>query len=385
MHEELDRRAMLKGALTLGGLAALGIPYWTLPALAQGEEMVPFTDVPESFKPGVTGPTGLRYPDTREFDSFYTSNDDFYIVQHYGRPDVDPATHRLKISGLLDRPREYSLADLKAMEPVERDVGFECGGNQTALLHALAGNARWKGVALSTLMKDWGVQPEGSEVVFFGADSGEEEIRRANVEMKFARSLSLEDARRPEIMLAYEMNGEPLPHAHGGPLRLIVPGWYGIANVKWLDRIHFQNTRWMGRFMAKDNVTLRRRQVGDELQWTLDSVSRTLLKSVVVRVTRAGNSCTVTGFALTNGTPLAKIEVKIDDGPWHEAGIDPQSNGYSWTLFRYTWNNPSKGDHTIVSRATDTEGNVQPTQAEVPQKITYWENPGQWPRTVRIS
>ncbi len=385
MHEELDRRTMLKGALTLGGLTALGIPFWTMPALAQGEEMVPFTDVPESFKPGVTGPTGLVYPDTREFNSFYTANDDFYIVQHYGRPDIDPAAYRLKISGLVDRPREYSLADLQAMEPVERDVGFECGGNQTALLHALAGNARWKGVGLSTLMKDWGIQPQGTEVVFFGADSGEEEIRRAKVEMKFARSLSIEDARGSEIMLAYEMNGVPLPHAHGGPLRLIAPGSYGIANVKWLDRIHFQDTRWMGRFMAKDYVTLRRREVGDELQWTLDSVSRILLKSVVVRVTRTGDRCKVTGFALTDGTPLAKLEVKIDDGPWREAEIDPQSSAYSWKLFRYTWNNPQKGEHTIVSRATDTDGNVQPTLAEVPQKITYWENPGQWPRTVRIS
>ncbi len=385
MHEELDRRAVLKGAVTLGGLAALGVPLWSMPALAQGEEMVPFTDIPSSFKPGVTGGTGLYYSDTREIDSFYTDNDDFYIVQHYGRPDVDAETHRLKISGLIDKPRAYSLADLKAMEAIESDIGFECGGNQTALLHALAGNARWKGVALSTLMKDWGIQPEGTEVVFFGADSGEEEVRRATVDMKFARSLSIADASRPGIMIAYEMNGEPLPHAHGGPIRLVVPGSYGIANVKWLDRIHFQNTRWMGRFMAKDYVTLREHKVGDEMQWTMDSVSRTLLKSVVVRVTRSGDHCTVTGFALNDGTPLAKVEVKVDNGPWQEAVIDPQSSDSSWKLFRYTWNKPRRGEHTIVSRATDINGQVQQTQAEVPKKVTYWENPGQWPRTVRIS
>lgn len=384
MQNELDRRTVLKGALTLGGLAVLGIPYWTIPAMAQGAEIVPFTDVPGRFAPGVTGPTGLLYLDTREIESFYTANDDFYIVQHYGRPEYAPATYRLKISGLVDTPHEYSLDDLKSMEALEQDVGFECGGNQTALLHGLVGNARWKGVRLTDLMKDWGVQSDGTEVVFFGADSGEEEIRRAKVNMKFARSLSIEDAHRPEIMLAYEMNGEDLPHGHGGSVRLIVPGWYGIANVKWLDRIHFQDTRWMGRFMAKDYVTLRERVVGDETQWTLDSVGKMLLKSVVVRVTRSGNNCIVTGFALSNGTPLAKIEVKIDNGPWRAATIDPQSSQYSWKMFRYTWEYPEEGEHTIVSRVTDANGTVQPTLDEVPHKLTYWENPGQWPRTVDI-
>lgn len=385
MSEEVGRREVLKGALSLGGLAALGVPVWTMPALAQGEGLVEFTDVPSRFASGVPGPTGLMYIDLREIDSFYTSNEDFYVVQHYGRPEIAPEDYRLKISGLVQSPRTYTLADLKAMTPVERDVGFECGGNQTPLLHGLVGNARWKGVPLSALMKDWGVMPEGSELVFFGADSGEEEFRRTKVDMKFARSLSIADASRDEVMLAYEMNGEPLPASHGGPVRLVVPGWYGIANVKWLERIHFQDTRFMGKFMAHDYVTMRNRKFGNETQWTLDLVGKILLKSVIARVTKRGDDCAVTGFALCNGAAIAKIEVKVDDGPWQEAQIDPQSSQYSWKLFRYTWEKPKAGEHVIVSRITDANGNVQPTLDEVPEKITYWENPGQWPRKVRVS
>ena len=277
------------------------------------------------------------------------------------------------------------MQDLKAAERVEMDAGFECGGNQSRLLHGLVGNARWAGVRLQTLMKDWGVQPDGAEVVFFGADHGEEEVRRAKVDMRFARSLSVQDASRADLLLAYEMNGEPLPPNHGGPLRLIVPGWYGIANVKWLQRIHFQDTRYMGRFMAKDYVTLRKKPIGDETQWTLDSVGKMLMKSVIVRVTRHGDDCAILGFALTSGASLRAVEVKIDNGPWQTAQIDPRSTDSSWKLFTYAWNRPKPGDHTLVSRAIDVNGEIQPTPDQVPEKLTYWENPGQWPRTVRIS
>ena len=384
MTQQSDRRSFLKNGLALGTFTALGLPLWNLPVLAQGENVVPFTDVPEGFTPGVARPNGLLFLDTREIDTFYTDNEEFYVVQHYGRPEIAPEGYALNISGLVDNPRTYTLADLKAMESVERDVGFECGGNQTALLHGLVGNARWKGVPLSALMPDWGIQPAGIEVVFFGADSGEEEFRRATMEMHFARSLSIQDASRPEVMLAYEMNGEPLPASHGGPVRLIVPGWYGIANVKWLERIHFQDTRFMGKYMAHDYVTLRHRPLGDDMHWTLDSVGRILLKSVIARVTRAGDDCTVTGFALSDGTPIKTIEVKIDDGPWQAATIDSKATTHSWKLFRYTWSDPESGDHALVSRVIDANGNVQQTLEEVPQKLTYWENPGQWPRTLKI-
>ncbi len=385
MKKQISRRELLSRAAAFTGLATLGLPLSAIPALAQGEEVISFTDVPERFNPGARSDSGTRYIDTREIDNFITPKDDFYIVSHYPQPEINPETFRLKISGLVGKPREYSMDDLRALPRIERTVGFECGGNQKALLHGLAGNAWWGGVRLASLMDNWDVRPEGTEVVFFGADKGEEEIRRAQVEMQFARSLPLEEARRYDVMVAFEMNGEPLPAVHGAPLRLIVPGAYGIANVKWLSHIHIQDRRWMGRFMGKDYVTLRHRDVGGEMMWTQDAVSGCLLKSVIARVTRRGNRCKITGFALNDGTPMESVEIKIDDGPWQTATIDPRSTDYSWKLFTYDWDSPTKGEHTLVSRATDIKGNVQPRQEDVAKKITYWENPGQWPRTVEIS
>ena len=108
------------------------------------------------------------------------------------------------------------------------------------------------------------------------------------------------------------------------------------------------------------------------------------LMSVIVRVTRGNGSNKVIGFALNDGTPLKAIEVKVDDGAWQEATIDPQASLYSWKMFRFDWKDAKPGEHTIVSRAIDVNGNVQPTEAEVPEKATYWENPGQFPRKVKV-
>ena len=188
-----------------------------------------------------------------------------------------------------------------------------------------------------------------------------------------------------DAILAYEMNGEPLPHLRGAPLRLVVPGWYGIANVKWLEHIHVQDRRYMGRFMARDYVTLSRIDVGGVERWDERSVTRIQLKSSVIRVTRRDGSHRVTGFVLNDGTPLESIEVKIDDGPWQKAQVDPDSSKYSWKLFYLDWDDATPGEHTIVSRVTDVNGQVQATADEMPEKPSRWENYGQFPRTVMIS
>ncbi len=190
---------------------------------------------------------------------------------------------------------------------------------------------------------------------------------------------------RDEIMIAYEMNGEPLPLYHGAPVRLIVPGWYGVSNVKWLTQIHVQDRRYMGRFMARDYVTLSRRDIGGEVRWEERSVTRIQLKSSIVRVTRRGDSHNILGFVLNDGTPLRSVEIQIDGGPWQEAEIDPDSTQYSWKLFNLAWNDPAPGAHTIVSRVTDVNGQVQATADQLPEKRTRWENYAQFPRTVMIA
>jgi DMSO/TMAO reductase YedYZ molybdopterin-dependent catalytic subunit len=161
-EQETDRRKVLKSGIALGGLAATaGMPFWSKLALAQGEELVPFTDVPEDYAVAPKAPGAIHFVDTRHIDSFYTSNDDFYVVQHYGQPEVDVDGFRLRLTGLIDKPLEFTLDELKSMEKVEIDAGFECGGNRQDFYHGLIGNAKWGGVRLRDLLEKAGVQDAG--------------------------------------------------------------------------------------------------------------------------------------------------------------------------------------------------------------------------------
>ncbi len=384
--EDEGRRELLKGAVGSGVLAAgaATIPSWVMPALAQGEELVPFTDIPDTFRLRDKGAGGTYFQDISRINSFYSSSDQFYVVQHYGQPELDLSSYTLRITGMVDNPMELSLRDVMGRDNVELDAGWECGGNRETIMNGLVGNARWRGVSLRSLLEQAGIQDGAKEVVFFGGDIGSEEIRGAEVDKAFARSLAIPDAMRQENMLAFEMNGEPLPLYHGRPLRLIVPGWYGVANVKWLTQIHVQDTRYMGRFMGRDYVTLKKEVVGGVERWVENSVTTINLKSTIARVVRTGNEYRIQGFVLNDGTAIRSVEVKVDDGPWQRAELNPRNSQYSWKLFSFNWENPAPGEHTIVSRVTDVDGNVQPAAEEMPEKVSYWENPAQWPRRVRV-
>lgn len=387
MSNELSRRQVLSKGMVLAGIAAVGVPEWAIPALAQGEELVPFTDVPADF---TTNPKpGVRYLDTRKIESFLTPSDQFFTVQHYGQPVLDPTTYKLKITGLVERPMELSLSDLRKRPRVEHLAGFECSGNSKTRISGLAGNARWAGTSLPSLLNECGVRLHAKEVVFFGADKGSEEVSHgggtATVEQRFARSLALEDAVNPGVLVAYEMNGEPLSLYQGAPVRLIVPGWYGVSNIKWLEHIQVLDRRFMGKFMAREYVTLRGQKVNNEMIWSETSVSRMQLTSAVVRVTRKAGRYQILGFAMTDGTPLKSVQIRIDNGEWKTATIDPASTTYSWKLFTVGWESPTKGEHTLVSQAIDINGNTQPTEEDLGLKKTRWENNGQIVRRVLVS
>lgn len=379
------RRKVLKSAIALGMAAAGSMPFYARLALGASEELVPFTDMPEGFVAPPVAPGAVHFLDTRGINTFYTPNDDFYIVQHYNQPELSANAHQLTITGLIDKPISLSMAQIRARPKIEIDAGFECGGNRESLFQGLIGNARWGGISLRDLLLEAGVQPEGIEVVFYGSDKGMETIREVSVEQAFGRSLHISDAMNPDIILAYEMNGEALPLYHGAPLRVVVPGWYGVANVKWLSQIHVQDRRYMGRFMSRDYVTLSKRNIGGEERWEERSVTKIRLKSSIVRVTRNGNAHSIMGFVLNDGTPLKSVEVSIDGGAWQQAQIDPASSQYSWKLFTLNWSNPAKGEHTLVSRVTDMNGQVQATLEEMPEKPTRWENYAQFPRKVMIA
>jgi DMSO/TMAO reductase YedYZ molybdopterin-dependent catalytic subunit len=386
-QHHISRRDWLRGGAAMASMAAAGL-WSALPALAQGEELVPFTDLPANF---TTAGRGGRSLDTRSVQSstFITPTEDFYLVQHYGTPMVDPAAYRLRITGLVNKPMELTLAQLKQRPRMELVSAFECGGSSNANFNRLCGNARWAGTSLSALLKESGLRPNAREVVFFGADKGMESVTHGRggaqqVEQHFGRSMTTDDALRSEVMLVWDMNGAPLDASHGAPLRLLVPGWYGVSNVKWLDHIHVQDTRYMGRFMSRDYVTLIGQKIGERTIWNETSVSRIRIKAVLARLTRAGNRLTASGFVLNDGTPLRSVEVRVDNGPWQTARMDAANTAFSWKLFSAEWNSLPPGEHTVVARATDNNGVAQPEESELVDKKTMWENNGQFVRKFTL-
>ena len=381
------RREIIKGGLAAAGLGVLGIPEWALPALAQGEMLVPFTDLPENIN--LTPTPDRRLLDVRTIDAVFTPKDQFFTTQHYGHPEIDPAAFRLKVSGLVDRPKAFSLAELQKLGRAELVAGFECSGNRRPL-QGLIGNGRWTGVPLRTVLDQAGVKPQAREIVFFGADKGEEEVefrtQKYKVEQQYGRSLSRDKALSPEPFLAYALNGEPLTRHQGAPLRLLVPGWYGAPNVKWLSQIHAQEDQYLGKFQARWYRTLKGEMIDGEMKWTESAITHLQLKSFIARVTKDGSSHKVLGVILNDGTPVKSVEVRVDDGQWQPATMDPRTTSkYSWKLFTYTWKGATPGEHTLVSRVTDVTGRVQPTAEELETKKTFLEDNSQHPRKLMIS
>ena len=407
----MSRRTLFKG----GGAALAGLTALQLPGSADGfsrhpdEVVLPWLDQP--------GPTPAPFVLIKweELDSWLTPNDEFFVVYHYGVPPLQAQTWQLAISGLVSRPQTLRLADLKARPRREQTVTLECSGNHGfPVFTGAVSNARWAGTPLAPILERAGLRDTATEVVFYGADSGVLTIRdnpgvlRAGntgtvtpdgsggldltITERFARSMSIEEALQPENLLAYEMNGAPLPPAHGFPVRLIAPGWYGVANVKWLTRIEVVDQRYAGRFMARDYVTIREQQRDGETLWTFANVNHDRLKSAPAKVTRRGDRFTV--MAVAWGAPIADVEVRIDNGPWMGANLERQAesrgshsrDGFTWSFWTFPWDRPAPGEHSVTTRAFDFDGNVQPVPDDpfLASRVTYWENNGQITRRVRI-
>jgi DMSO/TMAO reductase YedYZ molybdopterin-dependent catalytic subunit len=378
---------VLKTGLALAGVGLTGFPEWVLPALAQGETLVPFTDLPDKFN--ATPAPDRRLLDVRTIAGRLTERDKFFTTQHYGHPDVDPAAFRLSVTGMVKTPLSLSLADLRKMKPADVVFGFECSGNRRPL-QGLCSNGQFSGVPLRTVLELAGASADAREFVFFGADRGEEDVefrgQSHKVVQQFGRSLPRETAMSAEPILAYAMNGEPLTRHQGFPLRLIVPGWYGVANVKWLTDIYVQRDPFMGKWQARWYRTLRGEMIGGELKWVEAAITKMRPKSFIARVTREGDHHKIVGVILNDGTPIKSVEVKVDEGPWQPAAIDPATgkDRFGWKLFTYTWKGATTGEHTLVSRVTDAAGRVQPTGEDLANKKTFLEDNSQHPRKVMI-
>jgi len=349
-----------------------------------GEEVVPWLD-----QPGANPSGGVveNLQPWENLSSFITPNDKFFRVSHYDKPVIDEKKWSLEITGLVKKPLALTLVDIKARPRQEVVYTIECGGNHGfPWFTSGIGTAKWGGTPLAPLLKQAGVMDRGIEVVFWGADSGTEVVREMKLPQHFARSMSLADAMNPSNMLCYQMNGAPLPQPHGAPVRLIAPGWYGVANVKWINRIEVRDTRFMGRFMARDYVTIREEQRNGETEAVETSVGHTLLKSAPARVTRKDGQYRIVGAAW--GAPVARVDVQIDDGPWRSATMDRSEQAkFAWSFWSIEWPNATPGEHVIISRAVNIHGNVQPAMDDprITKKKTYWESNGQVSRRIRVA
>lgn len=385
MHKNtLSRRAFLaQTGSTLAGLALLNSPLRAF-ALQDGDVLIPWLDQPaENPVPDIIG----NQQTWENLGSWITPNDQFFSIAHYNRPEIDAANWQLEIGGLVDTPISLTLNEIMALPRQELVFTLECSGNSgLPFFDAGIGNAQWAGTPLAGLLEQAGVLENGREVVFWGADAGEEMVGEQAVMMNFARSMSLADAMNPTNLLVYEMNGETLPQPNGYPLRLIAPGWYGIANVKWLERIEVWDTRLENRFMARDYVTVRNTGTEEAPIWTQSLVGRILLKSAPGRVVQSGDRYRIDGAAW--GGTIASVEVSIDGGDWLPATLDSgQESDFAWTFWSLDWADASRGEHSITSRAVDSDGNVQPSPDDplLANKVTYWESNGQITRSVAIS
>ena len=382
----IRRRDIVRSGLALAGLGLVGIPEWVLPALAQSETEVPFLDFPERV---VTNPApDRRIIDIRTINGPFTPKDQFFTTQHYGHPKVDVATHTLRV-----RARRTSALAFARRPPQARNrelvAGFECSGNRGPV-QGLSSNARWTGVPLRTVLDRAGVKSEAREFVFFGADRGEEDVewrtQTFKVQQQFGRALTREKALSSEPMLVWALNGEPLTVHQGMPLRLLVPGWYGVNNVKWLSEIHAQEDAYLGKFQARWYRTLKGEMIDGEMKWVETAITHMQLKSYIARISTDGSRYKVLGVVLNDGTPLKAVEVRVDEGPWQAATLDSSTTKekYGWKFFTYTVNSLSPGEHTIVSRAIDATGKIQPTAQELESKKSFLEDNSQTVRKIKV-
>jgi DMSO/TMAO reductase YedYZ molybdopterin-dependent catalytic subunit len=292
-----------------------------------------------------------------------------YLLIHFDIPPADDTTWTVDIEGRVRKPMSLSMRDIRSRPAVTQAVTMECAGNGRARLHPrplsqpwlseAVGTAAWTGTPLRPLLDEAGMEDDAVELIFEGADHGTQD----GVEQDYERSLSIADAVRDEVLLAYEIDGRPLPPQHGAPVRLLVPGWYGMTSVKWLRRITAVAEPFDGYQMWAYRL---RDRVEDEGV----AVTRMLPRALMIppgfpeffertRTLDAGPT-TLEGRAWSGAGPVTRVEVSADGGVvWDDARLEPAVGPYAWRRWTFGWM-AEPGEHELVVRATDGAGNVQP-------------------------
>jgi sulfane dehydrogenase subunit SoxC len=297
-----------------------------------------------------------------------------YVLIHFDIPEIDPGSWSLVIDGNVERELRLTLDDLMARSQVTQPVTLECAGNGRVLmgprtvsqpwLNEAVGTAAWTGTPLAPLLREAGIQAGSIEVLFTGADHGVQ----GEEEQDYERSLSTEDASREEVILAWAMNGMPLPPQHGFPVRLVVPGWYGMTSVKWLTRIRVLAEPFDGFQQAR---AYRFQQTEDEPG---TPVTRMRPRSLLLppgfpdfparsRTVPAG-PVTLVGRAWSGTAPIDRVEVSVDGGgSWSDAALEEAPAPFAWRPWTFAWT-ATPGEHLLCSRATDRTGATQPLEPE---------------------
>jgi sulfane dehydrogenase subunit SoxC len=297
-----------------------------------------------------------------------------YLLTHFDIPYVDASAWTLEIAGLVERPVTLALADIERRPARTEVVTLECAGNGRALyaphvisqpwLQEAVGTAEWTGTPLAPILEEAGVANEAAEVVFTGLDRG----IQGDVEHLYERSLTLQEAQRDEILLAYAVNGQPLPPQHGFPVRLIVPGWYGMTSVKWLAAITVVAESFRG---WQQDAAYRLRRSEEEQG---EPVTRILPRALMIppgfpdflsrtRFVEAGR-VRLEGRAWSGWAPVERVEVSVDGGEsWTDASLGKPPGEFAWSGWTYDWE-AEPGEYELSCRATDGLGNVQPALAE---------------------
>jgi len=295
-----------------------------------------------------------------------------YLLIHYDIPPVDAAAWRLTAGGKVERPLTITLDELLQRPAVTMPVTMECAGNGRTLLepHVVSqpwvleavGNAEWTGTPVWPLLEEAGIADNAVDVVFAAADRGVE----GEVDQRYERAVSPEELRRGEAMLVWAMNGQPLLPQHGFPVRLVVPGWYGMTSVKWLTEIRVMDEPFAGYQNVKG---YRYRQDPDEEG---EPVSRLAVRSLMVppgipefqsrdRVVEVGPN-PLEGRAWSGVGPISRVEVSADGGAtWADANLEPAAGRFGWSRWTFDWT-AETGDHVLCCRATDSEGRTQPLE-----------------------
>jgi DMSO/TMAO reductase YedYZ molybdopterin-dependent catalytic subunit len=301
-----------------------------------------------------------------DLDAYLTRPELFFVRNNLEAPTIDPAQWTLRIEGEVDNPVVLRLDDLRRLPAMTQDAVLECAGNGRAFHkprasgiqweHGAVGNAQWKGVRLADVLALARPRPAAQHVAFDGAD------RPPTAQAPdFIRSIPMWKAMSPHTMIALEMNGAPLPQLHGGPARALVPGFVGSASIKWLERIMLLTEEFNG-FYMKSNYTAPR--VDNEAEvYSLQSLE---VKSVIVHPADGAKLAqparlTIWGWAWAGEGELTGLDVSTDGGgTWMPARFTGPRDRYSWRRWEFDWD-ARWGRHTLMARATDSLGRVQPT------------------------